>query len=127
MPIYNRLITGHTPSAEELVAMDEKYIETWRSTIPSYFRDDDHLPINARYALVHTINLARWRNLRIIMYRRFLVKWARDHAVRRESDCSWHERIAVDRCLAASQETIAALTYLWPINVHNRLATFYSL
>jgi len=127
MPIYNRLITSPPPFAEELISLDDNLICRWHSTIPSYFADDDHFPVDARYALGHGINMWRWRNLRIIMYRKYLVRWAHDHAAARDGNYTWHERVAVDRCLNAARETVESATYSWSINLHNRLAAWYVL
>lgn len=72
--IYTRVISRPFPSADEMLKLDEELLQPWRRAIPPAFADDAVVP--ARYVLAHAIMRWRYRNLRIIMYRPFVIRKA---------------------------------------------------
>jgi len=131
MRIYNRLISSPVPSAAELISLDDELVEGWRNSLPSYFRDDD-LPLPTEYLLGHSISRWRYRLLRVIMYRPFLIRWAQNGFVSSKSpgspsQTSTAEQIATSRCFRAADECIQALLHFWTSGTHTRLAAWYVL
>ncbi|PVH76817.1 hypothetical protein DL98DRAFT_561785 [Cadophora sp. DSE1049] len=136
MRIYNRLISSPFPSAKELLSLDDELIEGWRSNLPHYFCDDD-LPLSNEYLLGHSISRWRFRLLRIIMYRPFLIRWAQnDYGLSTPSSStstqeypqfSSAENTATMRCFQAAGECISALFCFWTSATHTRLAAWYVL
>ncbi|KAH6703190.1 transcriptional regulatory protein GAL4 [Leptodontidium sp. MPI-SDFR-AT-0119] len=135
MRIYNRLISSPLPSATDLLSLDDELIEGWRSSLPHYFRDND-LPLSNEYLLGHSISRWRFRLLRIIMYRPFLIRWAQnDYGLSTPSSPSTQEypqfstaeNTATMRCFQAAEECISALFCFWTSGTHTRLAAWYVL
>ncbi|KAK4947643.1 hypothetical protein LTR10_013589 [Elasticomyces elasticus] len=125
MRIYNRLISNPLPSAAELISLDDELIEGWRKSLPPYWNDRD-LPLE--YLLGHYISRWRFRLLRIIMYRPFLIRWAQHgFSSTIKSEDSATEKIAITRCFAAARESISCVHYFWSTGRHTRLAAWYVL
>lgn len=124
MGIYNRLISSQPPSAQELISLDDDIIYNWLRQVPYYYRDDVSLLIDPRFALGHGINMWRFRKMRIIMYRPFLVRWALKS---QEEILPWQDQMAADRCLGAAREIISLIKAFWTTNLQHRLAAFYVL
>ena len=125
MGIYNRLITPPFPTAAELVALDNDNIVSWLAQIPPYY--SVYPPAGSKYALGVGITKWRYRNLRIVMYRPFLVRWALSSSPYEQPTASSPESIAVFRCLDAAKETIQAVEEYWMSRSHPRLAAWYVL
>ncbi|OAL39245.1 hypothetical protein AYO20_01563 [Fonsecaea nubica] len=130
--IYNRLISNPIPSAAELISLDDELIDGWLSSLPPYFRDDN-LPLPNEYLLGHAISRWRFRIMRIIMYRPFLIRSAQDGldgttvaAVPPAQNAS-AETIATNRCFKAAEECISAIFQFWSSGTHTRLAAWYVL
>lgn len=121
MPIYHRLITNPSPSAEELAAMDDSIIGGWLDSLPQYFCDDGSLQMNPEYVLAHSIGKWRCRNVRIIMYRPFLIRWAGNGV------CSTADNMATERCFVAAKETISSVQKFVTEHLTTRLAAWYAL
>ncbi|OCT48124.1 Zn(II)2Cys6 transcription factor [Cladophialophora carrionii] len=130
--IYNRLISNPIPSATELIALDDEFIDGWLKSLPPYFRDDN-LPLPHEYLLGHAISRWRFRIMRIIMYRPFLIRWAQDRldatvtSPMSPSQAQSAESIATKRCLKAAEECISAIFDFWSSATHTRLAAWYVL
>ena len=124
MPIYNRLISDPPPKADQLLSLDDTIIFAWVSKVPHYFSDTAGPILNDRFKLVHGLNTWRFRNLRIIMFRSFLVKWA---SQREDEFLPWAEQTATDRCLQAAQESITHIQNFWNSTYQTRLTAFYVL
>ncbi|EXJ69541.1 uncharacterized protein A1O5_07577 [Cladophialophora psammophila CBS 110553] len=130
--IYNRLISNPIPSAAELISLDDELIEGWLSSLPPYYRDDD-LPLPNQYLLGHAISRWRFRIMRIIMYRPFLIRWAQDSldvataTPISPSQGASAETIATKRCFKAAEECISAIFQFWSSGTHTRLAAWYVL
>lgn len=125
MPIYNRLISNPPPLPEELLTLDSTIVEAWLSQVPHYFHDSSGPHLEDRFALPHGINCWRYRNLRIVIFRPLLVKWASQDG--REETLTWHEQEATNRCLRAARESIASIQNFWKSRQQTRLTAFYVL
>ncbi|CAC9885796.1 unnamed protein product, partial [Aureobasidium pullulans] len=125
MPIYNRLISNPPPLPEELLTLDSTIVEAWLSQVPHYFHDSSGPMLEDRFALPHGINCWRYRNLRIVIFRPLLVKWALQDG--REETLTWHEQEATNRCLRAARESIASIQNFWKSRSQTRLTAFYVL
>lgn len=125
MGIYNRLITGTFPTAAELVALDDEGIGAWLSQWPHYYTS--YPPAGSKYALGVGISKWRYRNLRIVMYRPYLVRWALSSSPCDQQSSSSAENLAVFRCLDAAKETILSVEEYWTSRPHFRLAAWYVL
>lgn len=126
--LYERLIsTSDFPSAQEMLQLDDKSLGTWLRDLPPYFSEGVVQP--TRYRLCHSILQWRWRNMRILMYRPFLI---RRYLSRQQDDrhrtpaTSWDER-AIQRCLDTAGETVQLITTYWQQEKQNVLACWYSL
>jgi mannosyl-oligosaccharide alpha-1,2-mannosidase len=128
MGIYNRLIMPPFPRAAELIALDDEHIGSWLAQIPPYY--SAYPPAGSLYALGIGITKWRYRNLRIVMYRPFLVKWALTSApypYDQQSLGTNSEAMAVFRCLDAAKETIFLIEEYWTSRSHSRLTAWYVL
>lgn len=65
----------------------------------------------------------RLRNLRIIMYRPFVIR----RALMRRVDFDSAVTTAYERCLADAKSTIEKISEFWARHEHNRLAAWYAL
>ncbi|EFY89192.1 Fungal specific transcription factor domain containing protein [Metarhizium acridum CQMa 102] len=118
---YQKVISKPFPTAEELLRLDSSQIEPWKASIPPYFAEGT--PVPGRYALPQAIMAWRLRNLRIIMYRPFVIR----RALRRRADTDKASAIAYERCLADAESTIDMIEDFWNRHEHNRLAAWYGL
>lgn len=125
MDLYNRLISKPFPTAAELVVLDEKHICSWLSQTPLYY--SVYPPAGSKYALGLGITKWRYRNLRIVMYRPFLVRWALESAASEQTSPTDAETQAVVKCLDAAKETIFSIEEYWFSRPQNRLAAWYVL
>lgn len=126
MKIYNRLIASPSPSVDELISLDEEAIGAWLRELPPYFGDGDLLVLNSDFALAHAISRWRYRNLRTLMYRPFVIQWA-ENPDSAETRFSPSEQLARDRCFLAAKESITSIDLYWKQNFHTRLAAWYVL
>lgn len=130
MKIYNRLISSPYPAVEELIYLDDTHICDWVQSLPSYYRDDDSVAMDPAYSQGHAIVRWRFRNLRIIMYRPFLIRWAiylGSPASQQFESFSAAETVAIDRCFKAAKESISSIVAYWTSCTHTRLAAWYIL
>ncbi|KEY64401.1 hypothetical protein S7711_08461 [Stachybotrys chartarum IBT 7711] len=118
---YDKIISRPFPAAHELLRLDAKHIEPWQASVPPYFSENATVP--PRYALSQAVMSWRLRNLRIIMYRPFVIR----RALRRRADADEASTKAVDRCLADAKSTIQMIADYWGRHEHNRLAAWYAL
>lgn len=135
MRIYDRLISSPVPTADELIALDDECIQGWKNSLPPYFCDED-LPLPPEHLLGHSMGRWRYRVMRVVMYRPFLLRWAQNgfppldmntgppNVPRMFSDA---ENLATKRCLSAAEECISVLFRFWTTATHTRLAAWYVL
>lgn len=96
-------------------------INPWIATVPPCFAETAVIP--PRYALAQAVMSWRLRNLRIIMYRPFVIR----RALRRKADVDQGSGKAYDRCLADAKSTIEMIAEYWNTYEHNRLGAWYCL
>ncbi|KAF4968338.1 hypothetical protein FSARC_4284 [Fusarium sarcochroum] len=125
MTIYNRLITSPFPSATDLITLDDVCIGSWLAQVPYYYHAFP--PSDSEFALGIGISEWRYRNLRIVMYRPFLVRWAQPSSQNTQHTLTSSENLAVFRCLDAAKESITSIQAYWTSRSHSRLAAFYIL
>ena len=118
---YDRVISKPFPTAEKLLRLDAEGIEPWQAAVPGYFSDQASIP--PRYALAQAIMLWRMQNLRIIMYRPFVIR----RALRRREDPDAGAARAYERCLEEAKTTIEMIAEFWDSRDHDRLAGWYGL
>ncbi|KAK5557104.1 hypothetical protein LTR46_004915 [Exophiala xenobiotica] len=129
--IYNRLISSPLPSAAELIALDDELVGSWLASLPEHYNDRD-LPHGNEYLLGHSIGRWRFRLLRIIMYRPFLIRWTQDglgtdNMSSASPPAPTPESIATTRCFRAADECISCIFQFWSTGTHTRLAAWYVL
>lgn len=124
--IYERLISTF-PSAEEMLQLDDNHLGAWLQDLPSYFSEG--APQAARYRLCHAILQWRWRNLRILMYRPYVVRRmvSRAHDTQSSAPATPWDDPAIQRCLDTAAETIHLITTYWQHEKQNVLACWYAL
>jgi transcriptional regulatory protein GAL4 len=73
--VYQRLISGPSLTPEETLNL-QKPMEEWYNALPDYIKQPASLPVSDNFALVR--NRLMWRdwNLRILIYRPVLLRWA---------------------------------------------------
>ncbi|KAK2024053.1 fungal-specific transcription factor domain-containing protein [Colletotrichum zoysiae] len=123
-PIYTRVISKPLPTASEMLKLDQELLEPWRTGVPSYFSETATVP--PKYALAHAVMYWRCRNLRVIMYRPFVIRRALQARDRRLDDSPENVR-AFEKCLADAKATITSISEFWERNEKNRLSAWYAL
>lgn len=121
--IYERIITEPFPSSAELLQWDEAYIQRWKSQVPDYFKDGAVVPL--KFKLAHSVLGWRYRNLRIVMYRTFLLKnlMFNDQSIEGNYDSR-----AGEICLQECSQTIRNMEEFWNCKMSfNRMDSWYSL
>lgn len=118
---YEKVISKPFPSAGELLHLDTSLIEPWKASIPACFTEGTVVP--RRYALAQAIMSWRLWNLRIIMYRPFVIR----RALRRKPEADESNALAYEKCLADAKSTIEMIDDFWRRQEHNRLAAWYGL
>ncbi|KAL2397937.1 hypothetical protein ABEF93_006404 [Exophiala dermatitidis] len=136
IPIYNRLISNPVPSAGELISLDDELVQGWLTGLPAYYSDQD-LPLPQGFLLGHAIGRWRFRLLRIIMYRPFLIRWAQNGLIGSVKSLGTSssgpgsappaESVATMRCFQAAEECISCIYQFWAAGTHTRLAAWYVL
>ncbi|KAI0159302.1 fungal-specific transcription factor domain-containing protein [Pestalotiopsis sp. NC0098] len=122
--IYSRVISKPLPTAEELLWLDQEFLEPWQSNLPSYFDESSTVP--PKYAFAHAVMKWRRRNFRIIMYRPFVIRKALNArgVLSEESEA---DATAFNRCLEEAESTISMISEYWSQNNHNNLTAWYAL
>lgn len=125
--IYQRLISD-IPPADEMLQLDEEYLQTWHSNLPPFFSED--APQTSKFRLCHAILRWRWRNFRILMYRPYLMRRYMRHRqdlASTQNEGNPSEDAAVRICLDTAQETIRLTTQFWREERQNILTCWYAL
>lgn len=93
--------------------------------IPDYFKNETDL--SSRFKLAHFVLEWRYRNLKIIMFRTFLLKRVIFAPNTYEKDDE-HEMQATELCLKECSDTIASMTKFWSESKKNsRMKVWYTL
>lgn len=121
--IYERIISDPLPSCRSLLEWDGQYIQRWKAMIPEYYSEDREVP--PEYRLSHAVIYWRYRNLRIIIYRFFVLKRQYDQDQSLEDEC---EMQASTECLNECRATIQSMDRFWNCKlVYNRMDAWWSL
>jgi transcriptional regulatory protein GAL4 len=145
--LYNRIISKPFPSAKQVLLWDDLYIGRWLQLVPEYYREDAIVP--ERHALSHAIMTWRYKHLRMVIYRPFLIQNAlmssrhgpspgacsEDNTGNIDgkfdkgsySSSSAYAKVTCERCLKESHETIRHVNKFWQIHAHTRMACWYAL
>lgn len=118
--IYERIISDPYPSANELLQWDDNYIKRWESMIPTYFATGANL--KNEFELAHAVLHWRCSNLRILMYRSFLLG---------QKDSPTENEFATEAarvCLQECRSTIGLMSAFWTDETNRtRMDAWYSL
>lgn len=125
--IYKRVISVNFPSAAELLHLDNERFGGWLEQMPKYGHFG-HAAAATKHQLSHNIMVWRYRNLRIIMYRPFVIR----HALQARTGSKFEAisadtQKAIDRCLLEAQATIYSIQSYWSEGAHHRMAAWYTL
>ena len=104
--------------------MDNTIIGDWLSSLPHFFAEHSFIP--PKYSLAHAVMMWRYRNLRIIMYRPFVIRkaiYARDGRLEESSESEQ----AYERCLHEAKCSITSISDFCAANELTRVAAWYSL
>ena len=122
--IYTRVISKPFPTAEELLRLDDELFESWRASLPPYFNETSI--VSPKYAFQYAQMRWRSRNLRIIMYRPFVIRRALNirEGVSEDTEANLE---AYNRCLKEAKSTIELISDFWANNEHSKLTAWYAL
>lgn len=123
------MISNAFPTAKEMTTLDDTSICPWLASLPHYFQPHAIQP--PKYAFCHATLQWRYRNLRILAYRPFLVRramsgseWGQDQD---NLDDPESIDIAFQRCLDASRESVELISGFWFNNSQTMMASWYGL
>ncbi|KAH7310325.1 putative fungal-specific transcription factor [Rhexocercosporidium sp. MPI-PUGE-AT-0058] len=128
--LYHRLISTPAPTSSELLSLQVP-LDTWQNSIPAYFQT--HSPeIQVNDALVLARYRLSWRtwNLRIILFRPTVLRWAtKTWSLGPDNDLNGDESDEKCRmlCLESARETIASISEYMAGNLTSRLGSWYLL
>lgn len=124
--IYARVISTPFPSPKEVLDLDAKNIVPWLKSLPSWYNETAVVP--PQYSLGHAIMMWRYKNLRLIMYRPFVIRYS----LKSRADASsfimpGEEQEAYKRCLDEASTSIAMIESFWVAQPHTELCAWYAL
>jgi transcriptional regulatory protein GAL4 len=122
--IYARVISLPFPSAQELLQLDEERIHAWY-TIWTAGTDQ----VEPRFLLSRSIMEWRYRNLRVIMFRPFVIRKVLQARMRQRtaSEVENPTDIAISRCLAEAKSSIVSIHAFWSAGRRTCMASWYAL
>jgi transcriptional regulatory protein GAL4 len=128
-PVYHRLISTPPPGSHELLSL-QKPIDDWEASIPPYFQLDNPA-VHQHDALILARYRLTWRaaNIRIILYRPIVLKWAARRWTAQdipEAEDPEEEQCR-QLCLQSARETIASISQYMTTNIPSRLGSWYML
>lgn len=125
--IYERIITDPFPTAQILLYWDQQYLERWKKLIPNYFKEG--VDVETKFKLAHSVLEWRYRNLKIIMFRTFLLKKVIVNSKDFNGDSNDEfESKAGEFCLQECSSTIESMEKFWKKKIKkNRMDAWYSL
>ncbi|KAI3478884.1 hypothetical protein L1887_59119 [Cichorium endivia] len=122
--IYAKVISLPFPSAQELLTLDDERISSWHAIWSL-----EASPIDSRFLLSRSIMEWRYRNLRVIMFRPFVIRKVLK-ARMSQIDSSISDaaaETAVARCLAEAKSSIMSINAFWATGRRNCMASWYAL
>lgn len=126
--IYERLISDPQPSAKDLLNWDNYYLDKWEDIIPSYYKEAAEVPASFKFS--HSVLMWRYKNLRILMYRPFVLKkiFSLRDDVQIAVDIDEHSEAACRKCLEECHKTILNVEKFWNSEPnHCRMSAWYCL
>lgn len=126
--IYERLISDPQPSAKELLSWDDYYLGKWLDMIPSYYKETSD--VSEPFAFSHSVLMWRYKNLRILMYRPFVLKkiFSLRDDVQVTVELDDYSEAAFHKCLEECHNTIVSIEDHWNNEPnHYRMSAWYSL
>lgn len=122
--IYARVISLPFPSAQELLQLDDERISAW-CAIWSVGPDK----IEGRFMLSRSVMEWRYRNLRVIMFRPFVIRKVLQARMRQGTAPQVESAtdIAIDRCLAEAKASIISINKFWSTSRRTCMASWYAL
>jgi len=121
--IYAKVISSKQ-DPQELLQLDDERISTWYSiwAVEAY-------EVEPRYALSRSIMDWRYRNLRIIMFRPFVIRKVLQARMRQEGlqQLDPATDTAISRCLAEAKTSIISIDNFWNTGCRNCMASWYAL
>ncbi|RDL34365.1 uncharacterized protein BP5553_07493 [Venustampulla echinocandica] len=124
--IYKRVISLPFPSPRECLALDEEKIVPWFQSLPPWYSESATVP--QQFALSHSIMMWRYRNLRLIMYRPFVLRRSLKNRVNSAPlTVRKDEQEACNRCLHEASMSITLIGNFWSTHQHTKLAAWYAL
>lgn len=122
-PIYEQVISDPFPPALSLLQWDALYIQKWKSLIPDYYQEA--ADVSLEFKLSHAIIHWRCKNLRIIMFRMFLLTQSSDQKSDAEYEYRWKASVI---CLEECRATIRNMEQFWSDDrKYTRMDAWYSL
>ncbi|GAB7325224.1 hypothetical protein MBLNU13_g09293t1 [Cladosporium sp. NU13] len=122
--IYARVISLPFPSAQELLQMDDERINAWYTiwTVEAN-------KVEARFVLSRSVMEWRYRNLRIIMFRPFVIRKALQARMRQGTTPQLESTtdIAINRCLTEAKASILSINMFWSTGRRTCMASWYAL
>ncbi|KAG4429339.1 hypothetical protein IFR05_015181 [Cadophora sp. M221] len=128
--LYHRLISTPAPTSSELLSLQVP-LDTWQNSIPAYFQiHSPELQANDAYILArYRLSWRTW-NLRIILFRPTVLRWAAKlWSFGPDSDLDGDDSDEKCRmlCLESARETIASISEYMAGNLTSRLGSWYML
>jgi transcriptional regulatory protein GAL4 len=122
--IYARVISLPFPSARELLQLDEERINAWYSI---WTMEADK--VEARFILSRSVMEWRYRNLRVIMFRPFVIRRVLQARMRQKTAPQLESAtdIAIARCLAEAKASIISINTFWTAGRRTCMASWYAL
>jgi transcriptional regulatory protein GAL4 len=122
--IYAKVISSPFPSPEELLQMDDERISAWHSIWAAEASE-----VEPRFALSRSVMNWRFMNLRIIIFRPFVIRKVLQARMRQEvvQQLDPATDAAVSRCLAEAKASIISIETLWNTGRRNCMASWYAL
>lgn len=122
--IYTKVLSVPFPSAQELLQLDEEHISTWHSIWAKAASEIDH-----RFTLSRNMMEWRYRNLRIIMFRPFVIRKVLKARLGQGSGQSADRanHVAFNRCMSEAKLSIESIDQFWVTSRHNCMTSWYVL
>jgi transcriptional regulatory protein GAL4 len=120
--IYAKVISLPFPSPQELLQLDDERISTWHSIWAVEASE-----VEPRYVLSRSVMDWRYRNLRIIMFRPFVIRKVLQARARPDQQLDPSTDAAIGRCLAEAKASIISIDNYWNTGRRNCMASWYAL
>lgn len=124
--IYTRVISVPFPSSREVLSLDEQNIVPWLESLPLWYKESADIP--SLYSFSHAVMMWRYHNLRLIMYRPFVIrKLLKTRQGQSSGSVNNDDNEAYSRCLNEAAISIKMINKFWSTQPHTKLAAWYAL